>query len=109
MRTRPETITKKLRPTSPCRTTSAFAGARPYHAAFERGVKIIGATSHYVTAELDAGPIIEQDVVRVNHEHSVDDLVRKGRDLEKVVFARAIWNHINHNILVYQNRTYLFD
>ena len=87
----------------------AFAGARPYHAAFERGVKIIGATSHYVTAELDAGPIIEQDVVRVNHEHSVDDLVRKGRDLEKVVFARAIWNHINHNILVYQNRTYIFD
>ena len=86
-----------------------FKGARPYQQAFDRGVKLIGATAHYVTTNLDEGPIIEQDVVRVNHEHSVDDLVRKGRDLEKVVFARAIWNHINHNILVYQNRTYIFD
>ncbi|KHF26574.1 formyltetrahydrofolate deformylase [Solemya velum gill symbiont] len=86
----------------------AFAGARPYHAAYERGVKIIGATSHYVTADLDAGPIIEQDVVRVSHEHSIDDLVRKGRDLEKIVLARAIWQHLQHRVLAYRNRTIVF-
>ncbi len=86
----------------------AFPGARPYHSAFSRGVKIIGATSHYVTAELDAGPIIEQDVVRVSHVDSVSDLVRKGRDLEKVVLSRAIWNHIQHKILSYNNRTVIF-
>lgn len=86
----------------------AFAGARPYHSAHARGVKIIGATSHYATAELDAGPIIEQDVVRVSHENSVEDLVRKGRDLEKVVLARAVWHHLHHNILVYGNRTVVF-
>lgn len=87
----------------------AFPGARPYHSAHERGVKIIGATSHYVTAELDAGPIIEQDVVRVSHEDAVDDMVRKGRDLEKMVLARAVWHHLHHNILVYENRTVVFE
>ncbi len=87
----------------------AFPGARPYHSAHERGVKIIGATSHYANAELDAGPIIEQDVVRVSHEDSVEDMVRKGRDLEKIVLARAIWHHLQHNILVYENRTVVFE
>lgn len=86
----------------------AFAGAKPYHSAYDRGVKIIGATSHYVTAELDAGPIIEQDVVRVTHKDAVTDLVRKGKDLEKVVLARAIWYHIQHKILVYNNKTVIF-
>lgn len=86
----------------------AFPGARPYHAAQERGVKIIGATSHYVTADLDAGPIIEQDVVRVNHRDTVDDMVRKGQDLEKVVLSRAIWYHLNRRILCYDNRTVVF-
>ena len=86
----------------------AFPGARPYHSAHEHGVKIIGATSHYVTAELDAGPIIEQDVVRVSHEDAVEDMVRKGRDLEKMVLARAVWHHLHHNILVYENRTVVF-
>jgi len=86
----------------------AFPGARPYHSAHDRGVKIIGATSHYATAELDAGPIIEQDVVRVSHEDSVGDMVRKGRDLEKMVLARAVWHHLHHNILVYENRTVVF-
>lgn len=86
----------------------AFPGARPYHSAYERGVKIIGATSHYVTKDLDAGPIIEQDVVRVSHEDSVEDMIRKGRDLEKVVLSRAIWYHINRKILVYDNRTLVF-
>jgi formyltetrahydrofolate deformylase len=87
----------------------AFPGARPYHSAHERGVKIIGATSHYATAELDAGPIIEQDVVRVSHEDSVEDMVRKGRDLEKMVLARAVWHHLHHNVLVYENRTVVFE
>lgn len=87
----------------------AFPGARPYHSAYERGVKIIGATSHYVTAELDAGPIIEQDVVRVSHEDSVEDMVRKGRDLEKIVLARAVWHHLRNNVLVYENRTIVFE
>ncbi len=86
----------------------AFPGAKPYHSAYARGVKIIGATSHYVTADLDAGPIIEQDVTRVSHEDSVEDMVRKGRDLEKIVLARAIWHHINRNVLVYENRTVVF-
>ena len=88
---------------------SAFPGGRPYHSAHQRGVKIIGATSHYVTAELDAGPIIEQDVVRVTHAHAVTDLVRKGRDLEKIVLARAVWQHLNHNILTCGNRTVVFE
>jgi formyltetrahydrofolate deformylase len=87
----------------------AFAGARPYHHAHERGVKIIGATAHYVTAELDQGPIIEQDVVRVSHRDSVDDLVRKGRDLEKVVLARAVDLHLRNRIVVYGNKTVVFD
>ena len=87
----------------------AFPGAKPYHSAYERGVKIIGATSHYVTAELDAGPIIEQNVVRVSHKDNIDDLVRKGRDLEKVVLSQAIWHHLKRQILVYGNRTLIFD
>jgi formyltetrahydrofolate deformylase len=87
----------------------AFPGARPYHSAHDRGVKIIGATSHYATAELDAGPIIEQDVVRVSHENSVEDMIRKGRDLEKMVLARAVWHHLHHNILIYENRTIVFE
>ncbi len=87
----------------------AFPGARPYHSAHARGVKIIGATSHYVTAELDAGPIIEQDVVRVTHNDSVEDLVRKGRDLEKLVLARAVWKHLQRKILVHGNRTVVFE
>lgn len=87
----------------------AFPGGRPYHSAYARGVKIIGATSHYVTAELDAGPIIEQDVVHVSHKDTVDDMVRKGKDLEKTVLARAIWHQLNHNLLVCGNRTVVFD
>jgi formyltetrahydrofolate deformylase len=87
----------------------AFPGARPYHSAYERGVKIIGATSHYVTAELDSGPIIEQNVVRITHKDSVDDLIRKGRELEKVVLSQAIWYHLKRKILVYGNRTLIFD
>ena len=87
----------------------AFPGARPYHSARERGVKIIGATSHYVTEGLDAGPIIEQDVMRVSHRHSVDHLIRLGRDLEKVVLSRAIWSHVQRKIIVYAGRTVVFD
>lgn len=87
----------------------AFAGAKPYHAAHERGVKIIGATAHYVTENLDEGPIIEQDIFRVTHKQGVADLIRLGRDLEKVVLSRAIYAHLNHNILVYKNRTIVFD
>lgn len=87
----------------------AFAGAKPYHASFERGVKIIGATSHYVTADLDAGPIIEQDVVRVTHKDSIQGLVRKGKDMEKLVLARAVYLHIRRRILVYKNKTIIFN
>jgi formyltetrahydrofolate deformylase len=87
----------------------AFAGARPYHNAHERGVKIIGATAHYVTPELDQGPIIDQDVVRVSHRDSVADLIRKGRDLEKIVLARAVDLHLRNRILVYSNKTVVFD
>lgn len=86
----------------------AFPGARPYHSAFERGVKVVGATSHYVTEELDAGPIIAQDIIRVSHADSVADLVRKGRDLEKVILSRSIYHHLQRQILVYQNRTLIF-
>ena len=86
----------------------AFPGARPYHSAYERGVKVVGATSHYVTADLDAGPIIAQDIIRVSHADSVEDLVRKGRDLEKVILSRAIWHHLQRQTLVYQNRTVVF-
>jgi formyltetrahydrofolate deformylase len=87
----------------------AFSGARPYHRAFERGVKLIGATSHYVTSELDEGPIIEQDVMRVSHRDQLDDLIQKGRDLEKVVLSRAVRWHIEHRILVYAKKTVIFD
>jgi formyltetrahydrofolate deformylase len=87
----------------------AFAGARPYHQAHERGVKVIGATAHYVTADLDAGPIIEQDVARVSHRDAVTDLVRKGRDLETIVLARAVHHHLEHRIVVYGNKTVVFD
>lgn len=87
----------------------AFPGAKPYHAARERGVKMIGATSHYVTDTLDAGPIIEQDVLRVSHRHSVQDLVRFGRDIEKIVLARAIWSHIQRKVIVHGGRTVVFD
>ncbi|MEH2363085.1 formyltetrahydrofolate deformylase [Nostoc sp.] len=87
----------------------AFIGANPYHRAFERGVKIIGATAHYATANLDAGPIIEQDVVRVSHRDEVDDLVRKGKDLERVVLARAVRSHLQNRVLVYGNRTVVFE
>ena len=87
----------------------AFAGARPYQAAHERGVKVIGATSHYVTSELDAGPIIEQDVVHISHKDNVDDLVKKGRDLEKIVLSRAVEKHIERKVLAYKNRTIVFQ
>lgn len=87
----------------------AFVGAKPYHAAFERGVKIIGATSHYVTTELDAGPIIEQDVVRITHKDSVENLVNKGKDLEKIVLSRAVQKHIDRKVLAYKNKTVIFS
>ncbi|NDV77366.1 formyltetrahydrofolate deformylase [Dysgonomonas sp. 511] len=87
----------------------AFVGAKPYHAAFERGVKIIGATSHYVTAELDAGPIIEQDITRISHRDSISDLVHKGQDLEKIVLSHAIEYHLGRRVLVYKNKTILFS
>ena len=87
----------------------AFVGAKPYHAAFERGVKIIGATSHYVTTELDAGPIIEQDVVRITHKDTVQDLVDKGKDLEKIVLSRAVQKHIERKVLAYKNKTVIFN
>lgn len=87
----------------------AFVGAKPYHSAFERGVKIIGATSHYVTTELDAGPIIEQDVTRVSHTHSIKDLISKGRDLEKIVLSTAIKHHIQRKVMVYNNKTVIFS
>ena len=87
----------------------AFVGAKPYHQAWERGVKIIGATSHYVTAELDAGPIIEQDVARITHKDTPDSLVLKGKDLEKIVLSRAVAKHIQRKILTYKNKTIIFS
>jgi formyltetrahydrofolate deformylase len=87
----------------------AFSGARPYRAAFQRGVKLIGATSHYVTDVLDDGPIIEQDVTRVSHRDQIQDLVQKGRDLERIVLSRAVRWHLDHRILVYGNKTVIFD
>ena len=86
----------------------AFVGAKPYHAAFARGVKIIGTTSHYVTEELDAGPIIEQDTIRVTHSNTIPDLIAKGRDLEKIVLSRAIKLHAQHKCFVYKNKTVIF-
>ena len=87
----------------------AFSGAKPYHAAFARGVKLIGATSHYVTDVLDDGPIIEQDVTRISHRDQLDDLVQKGRDLERLVLSRAVRWHLEHRILCYGNKTVVFD
>jgi formyltetrahydrofolate deformylase len=87
----------------------AFPGAKPYHSAYERGVKIIGATSHYVTSELDAGPIIDQDIVRISHRDSIDKLIMKGKDVEKLVLSRAILLHLQRRILVYNNRTVVFN
>ena len=87
----------------------AFIGAKPYHAAFERGVKIIGATSPYVTTELDARPIIEQEIVRITHKDTIADLVNKGKDLEKIVLSRAVQKHIERKVLVYKNKTVIFN
>lgn len=87
----------------------AFVGAKPYERAYERGVKIIGATAHYVTSDLDAGPIIEQDVERVSHRDEVSDLIRKGKDLERIVLARAVRSHLRNRILVYGNKTVVFE
>tara|TARA_B100001175_G_C19514556_1_gene646382 strand:+ start:2689 stop:3522 length:834 start_codon:yes stop_codon:yes gene_type:complete len=87
----------------------AFPGAKPYHSAFERGVKIIGATSHYVTEELDAGPIIEQDIARVTHLNSIADFIEKGRDLERIVLLRALKLHVNRKVMVYGNKTVVFS
>ena len=87
----------------------AFVGAKPHHQAFERGVKLLGATAHYVTAVLDDGPIIEQDVIRISHRDSLRDLVQKGRDLEKIVLSRAVGWHLEHRVLLYGNKTVVFD
>lgn len=87
----------------------AFIGAKPYHQAWERGVKIVGATSHYITADLDAGPIIEQDVVRITHRDTPESLVLKGRDLEKIVLSRAVTKHIERKVLTYHNKTIIFN
>lgn len=87
----------------------AFAGADPYGNAFKRGVKFMGATAHYVTSDLDEGPIICQDVIPISHRDSIKDLKRKGKDIEKIVFAQAIWSHINHNVMTYKNKTVVFE
>jgi len=87
----------------------AFVGAKPYHRAYERGVKLIGATSHYVTQELDGGPIIEQDIARVSHRDQVDDLARRGKDLERIVLSRAVRWHIENRVLLYKNKTVIFN
>ena len=87
----------------------AFSGAKPYHQAYQRGVKVIGATAHYATVELDEGPIIEQDVIRIGHRDSIPDLIRKGRDLEVMVLARALRLHVEHRVLVYGQKTVIFD
>jgi formyltetrahydrofolate deformylase len=87
----------------------AFVGAKPHHQAFERGVKLLGATAHYVTEVLDDGPIIEQDVIRISHRDSLQDLVQKGRDLEKIVLSRAVGWHLEHRVLLYANKTVVFD
>ena len=86
----------------------SFAGARPYHQAYERGVKLIGATCHYVTEVLDAGPIIEQDVIRVNHSHTIEDMRRLGRDVEKTVLARGLRYHLEDRVLIHGNKTVVF-
>ena len=86
-----------------------YAGAKPYHRAYERGVKVIGATAHYATSELDAGPIIEQDVTRISHRDSVQDMIRRGRDLERLVLARALRAVLSDCVMVYENRTVVFE
>ena len=87
----------------------AFPGSNPYKSAYERGVKIMGATSHYVTKDLDAGPIIAQDVIHITHNDSISEMKRKGKDIEKLVLARAVWEHINHKVICYQNRTVILN
>ena len=87
----------------------AFKGAKPYHRAWERGVKLIGATAHYVTENLDDGPIIDQTIVHVTHRDEVDDLIRKGRDIERIALARAVRLHLNHQVFVYNSKTAVFD
>ena len=87
----------------------SFAGAKPYHQAYQRGVKLIGATAHYVTEDLDEGPIIEQDVTRVSHRHGPGELIEKGRDLEKLVLSRAVRRHLQNRVLDYGNKTVVFD
>jgi formyltetrahydrofolate deformylase len=87
----------------------AFVGGKPYHQAYDRGVKIIGATAHYVTSDLDQGPIIEQDVARVSHRDTTDDMIRKGRDLERLVLARAVRAHLEDRVLVHGNKTVVFE
>jgi len=87
----------------------AFAGANPYKAAYLRGVKFMGATAHYVTEDLDEGPIITQDVIPITHRDSISDMKRKGKNIEKIVFANAIWSHLNHNVLIYKNKTVVFE
>ena len=86
-----------------------FKGAKPYHQAHERGVKIVGATAHFATSDLDEGPIIYQDVISISHRDSLRDLKRKGRNIEKIVLANAIYAHINHNVLTYKNKTVVFE
>ena len=90
-------------------TLPAFVGAKPYHQAYNRGVKLIGATSHYVTADLDAGPIIEQDIIRVSHHDTPETMVQKGKDVEKIVLARAVEAHVARKTLVYMNKTVVFN
>jgi formyltetrahydrofolate deformylase len=87
----------------------AFAGARPYHQAAERGVKLIGATCHYVTEDLDAGPIIDQDIARISHHDGVPDMVRKGKDIEKIVLARGLRFHLEDRVLIHGNKTVVFE
>jgi len=87
----------------------AFPGANPYHRAYERGVKIIGATGHYVTDELDAGPIITQEVIGISHRDSVQDLIRKGKNAERMALSKAVWLHLQNRVLAYGNRTVVFD
>jgi len=87
----------------------SFAGARPYHQAYSRCVKLIGATCHYVTEDLDEGPIIEQDVIRITHRDSIDDMVRLGKDVEKNVLARGLRSHIEDQVITYENKTVVFD
>ena len=103
MRTRVKSLT------STTAFSPSFAGARPYHQAYERGVKLIGATSHYVTVDLDEGPIIEQDVIRVSHRHEINELARLGRDIERVVLARAVRNHLEHRVFESGRRTIVFE